>query len=41
MWIVDVTHFNAAVKEVLHAQEERWGIEGNVLDSDGTPGGWC
>ena len=41
MWIVDVTHFNAAVKEVLHAREERWAIEGNILDSDGTSGGWC
>ena len=41
VWIVGVTHFNAAVKEVLHAREERWAIEGNILDSDGTPGGWC
>ena len=38
VWIVGVTLFNAAVKEVLHAREERWGIGGNILDSDGTPG---
>ena len=38
VWIVGVTLFNAAVKEVLHAREERWAIEGNILDSDGTPG---
>ena len=38
VWIVGVTHFNATVKEVLHAREERWGIGGNILDSDGTPG---
>ena len=38
VWIAGVTHFNAAVKEVLHAREERWGIGGNILDSDGTPG---